>query len=94
MQTEVIQEILIPFLGTVLGSACVLDTDTPLKVKKYIRCGMKMVGEKKIKAGVSLYTMAYMHHQQNNSWQWKRLRWNNIYGKQKCWIIPMRTFSS
>ena len=21
---------------------CVLDTDTPLKVKKYIRCGMEM----------------------------------------------------
>lgn len=38
---------------------CVLDTDTPLKVKKYIRCGMEMAGEKKLKAGVSLYTMAY-----------------------------------
>ena len=38
---------------------CVLDTDTPLKVKKYIRCGMKLVGEKKLKAGFSLYTMAY-----------------------------------
>ena len=38
---------------------CVLDTDTPLKVKKYIRCGMKLVGEKKLKARFSLYTMAY-----------------------------------
>ncbi len=38
---------------------CVLDTDTPLKVKKYIRCGMKLAGEKKLKDGISLYTMAY-----------------------------------
>ena len=38
---------------------CVLDTDTPLKVKKYIRCGMGLCGEKKIKQGISLYTMAY-----------------------------------
>ncbi len=38
---------------------CVLDTDTPLKVKKYIRCGMELCGEKKIKQGISLYTMAY-----------------------------------
>ena len=38
---------------------CVLDTDTPLKVKKYIRCGMELAGEKKLKAGFSLYTMAY-----------------------------------
>lgn len=38
---------------------CVLDTDTPLKVKKYIRCGMELCGGKKIKQGISLYTMAY-----------------------------------
>lgn len=37
---------------------CVLDTDTPLKVKKYISCGMKLCGEKKLKHGISLYTMA------------------------------------
>ncbi|MCM1561612.1 MAG: N-acetyltransferase [Butyrivibrio sp.] len=38
---------------------CVLDTDTPLKVEKYIRCGMELAGEKKLRHGVSLYTMAY-----------------------------------
>ena len=38
---------------------CVLDMDTPLKVKKYIRCGMELCGEKKLKRGISLYTMAY-----------------------------------
>lgn len=38
---------------------CVLDTDTPLKVEKYIRCGMKLAGEKKLRHGISLYTMAY-----------------------------------
>lgn len=38
---------------------CVLDTDTPLKVKKYIRCGMELCGEKKLKHGISLYTLAY-----------------------------------
>ncbi|MCM1497043.1 MAG: N-acetyltransferase [Clostridium sp.] len=38
---------------------CVLDTDTPLKVQKYIRCGMKLAGEKKLRHGISLYTMAY-----------------------------------
>ena len=38
---------------------CVLDTDTSLKVKKYIRCGMKLVAEKGLKEGISLYTMAY-----------------------------------
>lgn len=38
---------------------CVLDTDTPLKVKKYIHCGMELYGEKKIKQGISLYTMVY-----------------------------------
>ncbi len=37
----------------------VLDTDTPLKVKKYICGGMKLCGEKKLKHGISLYTMAY-----------------------------------
>lgn len=41
------------------GIPCVLDTDTPLKVKKYIRCGMELCSEKKIKYGISLYTMAY-----------------------------------
>ncbi|MDE7278808.1 MAG: N-acetyltransferase [Oscillospiraceae bacterium] len=38
---------------------CVLDTDTPLKVKKYVRCGMKLCGEKKLKHGISLYTLVY-----------------------------------
>lgn len=38
---------------------CVLDTDTLLKVRKYICCGMKLCGEKKLKHGISLYTMAY-----------------------------------
>ena len=38
---------------------CILDTDTPLKVKKYTRCGMELCGEKKLKNGISLYTMAY-----------------------------------
>lgn len=38
---------------------CVLDTDTPLKVKKYIRCGMEQAGEKKLRHGISLYTMSY-----------------------------------
>lgn len=38
---------------------CVLDTDTLLKVRKYICCGMKLCGEKKLKHDVSLYTMAY-----------------------------------
>lgn len=41
------------------GVPCVLDTDTPLKVKKYIRCGMELCGEKKLKHGISLYTMVY-----------------------------------
>lgn len=41
------------------GIPCVLDTDTSLKVKKYIRCGMELCGEKKIKNGISLYTMVY-----------------------------------
>ena len=38
---------------------CVLDTDTPLKAKKYIKCGMKMCGKKRLKGGGSLYTMVY-----------------------------------
>ncbi|MCM1561562.1 MAG: hypothetical protein NC123_18800 [Butyrivibrio sp.] len=38
---------------------CVLDTDTPLKVEKYIRCGMELAGEKKLRHGGSLYAMAY-----------------------------------
>ncbi|MCM1385429.1 MAG: hypothetical protein NC243_12915, partial [Lachnoclostridium sp.] len=38
---------------------CVLDTDTPVKVQKYIHCGMKLVGEKKLRQGISLYVMAY-----------------------------------
>lgn len=42
------------------GIPCVLDTDTPLKVKKYIRCGMELCGEKKLKNGLSLYTLATM----------------------------------
>lgn len=39
------------------GMACGIDT--PLKVKKYIHCGMRLCGEKKLKHSISLYTMAY-----------------------------------
>lgn len=45
--------------ATSKGVPCVLDTDTSLKVRKYIRCGMELCGEKKVKQGISLYTMAY-----------------------------------
>ena len=38
---------------------CVLDTDTPLKVTKYEKCGMKNTGKKALKSGASLYTMEY-----------------------------------
>lgn len=38
---------------------CVLDTDTPLKVRKYMKCGMELVGKKELKHGGWLYTMAY-----------------------------------
>lgn len=38
---------------------CVLDTDTTLKVEKYSRCGMELAGEKNLRHGISLYTMAY-----------------------------------
>lgn len=38
---------------------CVLDTDTELKVAKYMRCGMKLVKSKKRKKGLALYTMEY-----------------------------------
>ena len=38
---------------------CILDTDTTVKSKKYTRCGMELCGEKKLKNGISLYTMAY-----------------------------------
>lgn len=41
------------------GVFCVLDTDTPLKVRKYIRCGMELCGKKKLKHGILLYTMVY-----------------------------------
>ncbi|MCD8013794.1 MAG: GNAT family N-acetyltransferase [Lachnospiraceae bacterium] len=36
---------------------CVLDTDTELKVKKYISCGMKKTAETSIKGGGMMYTM-------------------------------------
>lgn len=36
---------------------CVLDTDTELKVKKYISCGMKKTAETPIKGGGTMYTM-------------------------------------
>lgn len=36
---------------------CVLDTDTELKVKKYISCGMKKMAETSIKGGGTMYTM-------------------------------------
>ncbi|MCD7861951.1 MAG: GNAT family N-acetyltransferase [Lachnospiraceae bacterium] len=36
---------------------CVLDTDTDLKVKKYISCGMKKAAETPIKGGGTMYTM-------------------------------------
>lgn len=41
------------------GIPYVLDTDTVLKVEKYKRCGMKMVGKKELKSGQCLYTMEY-----------------------------------
>ncbi|MCD8190685.1 MAG: GNAT family N-acetyltransferase [Clostridiales bacterium] len=36
---------------------CVLDTDTELKVKKYVSCGMKKTAETSIKGGGTMYTM-------------------------------------
>lgn len=42
-----------------LGILCVLDTDTPLKVTKYEKCGMKNTGKKALKSGACLYTMEY-----------------------------------
>ena len=36
---------------------CILDTDTELKVKKYISCGMKKAAETPIKGGGTIYTM-------------------------------------
>ncbi len=36
---------------------CVLDTDTELKVKKYISCGMKQVAKTPIKGCGYMYTM-------------------------------------
>ncbi|MCD8067948.1 MAG: N-acetyltransferase [Lachnospiraceae bacterium] len=36
---------------------CVLDTDTELKVKKYVSCGMKKTAETPIKGGGRMYTM-------------------------------------
>ncbi|MCD7743699.1 MAG: GNAT family N-acetyltransferase [Lachnospiraceae bacterium] len=36
---------------------CVLDTDTELKVKKYVSCGMKKTAETPIKGGGTMYTM-------------------------------------
>ncbi|MCD7880788.1 MAG: N-acetyltransferase [Clostridiales bacterium] len=36
---------------------CVLDTDTALKVNKYISCGMKKTAETSIKDGGTMYTM-------------------------------------
>lgn len=41
------------------GCPCILDTDSPEKVAKYERCGMKKVAEKNVGHGVTLYTMAY-----------------------------------
>ncbi len=38
---------------------CVLDTDTELKVKKYISCGMKKTAETPIKGGGTMYTMEH-----------------------------------
>ena len=38
---------------------CILDTDSPEKVAKYERCGMKKVAEKQVGHGVTLYTMEY-----------------------------------
>ncbi|MCD8040818.1 MAG: N-acetyltransferase [Clostridia bacterium] len=36
---------------------CVLDTDTELKVKKYVSCGMKKSAETPLKGGGIMYTM-------------------------------------
>ncbi|MCD7775351.1 MAG: N-acetyltransferase [Clostridiales bacterium] len=36
---------------------CVLDTDTELKMKKYISCGMRKAAETPIKGGGTMYTM-------------------------------------
>lgn len=36
---------------------CVLDTDTELKMKKYIACGMKLSAETPLKGGGCMYTM-------------------------------------
>lgn len=38
---------------------CVLDTDTELKVKKYMKCGMKISKHTKLRNGFDLYTMEY-----------------------------------
>ncbi len=46
---------------------CVLDTDTPLKAKKYIKCGMKMCRKKRLKGGCSLYTRYIANDQAERS---------------------------
>ncbi len=40
--------------------SCVLDTDTELKVKKYVSCGMKKTAETPIRGGRTMYTMEYV----------------------------------
>ncbi|MCC8103327.1 MAG: N-acetyltransferase, partial [Clostridiales bacterium] len=47
-----------PFrIAQVRKNPCVLDTDTELKVKKYVSCGMKKTAETPIKGGGTMYTM-------------------------------------
>ncbi len=40
-----------------LGVQCVLDTDTQLKKDKYIRCGMHLKHEQRLKSGVTVYVL-------------------------------------
>lgn len=47
------------------GVFCVLDTDTKLKREKYIKCGMRNTGKKRLRSGQYLYTMEYRGVQGN-----------------------------
>ncbi len=39
------------------GIPCVLDTDTELKKEKYIRCGMHLKNEQRLKSGVTVFVL-------------------------------------